>query len=108
MSKKSKKTVYVTTQLPPKYKKLAAKAGFALWSGESWAPPNACIDWASLYDKEMKLYTELLIKKCFKAAQECIDNNDNWNAQLDALWDAKEEFLKGFDKLKQDKEDAEE
>lgn len=98
MSKKSKKTVYTNTQLPPKYKKLAAKAGFALWQGESWAPPNACIDWASLYDKEMKLYTELLIKKCFKAVEDVLLLSTD---ELDSI---KKEMLKGFDKLKQDKE----
>lgn len=42
-------------------KRLAKKAGFCFWNGESWAPPNAEIDWSCIYDKEFQKYTELLL-----------------------------------------------
>lgn len=35
-----------------KYRKLAKKAGFAVWGEESWRPVGVTIDWSSEYSDE--------------------------------------------------------
>ena len=49
-----------------KLKKLAEQAGFIIWADEPWKPPGAVIDWSSNYDKDFKIFCELLIRECAK------------------------------------------
>lgn len=43
---------------------LAEKAGFIMWSDETWKPKGATIDWACNYDKELRRFTKLVEAEC--------------------------------------------
>ncbi len=45
--------------MKPRYQKLAAEAGFALWGDESWNPGDV-VDWSSSYDAELERFGELI------------------------------------------------
>ena len=51
------------TTLTPAQQKLAKKAGFVFWGNEDYGPGPGHIDWASNYDKELRKYSRLLVKK---------------------------------------------
>ena len=46
--------------------KLAHKAGFVIWSDESWGPGKGRIDWSSNYSQEYENLVQLVVKSCIK------------------------------------------
>lgn len=92
---KTDKVAYQSNKLPKPFKKLAKKAGFIFWGDESWKPKDAQIDWAAIYDKELKLYTENVIKEIFKRLQEQAGVNDYQQEVLDCI---EADYLSGFTK----------
>ena len=46
--------------------KLARKAGFCMWSDETWRPEGAVVDWAAQYDEELELFAMLIVDKAIK------------------------------------------
>ena len=63
-------------------KQLALDAGFVFWNDEPWGPasavPSDCIDWSSNYDKELLLYTDLIIQMC---ADHIMDSSDRYRKE---------------------------
>lgn len=51
-----------------KIKELLEGAGFCLWDGEPWAPPNALVDWNSDYTTEFNDFVIDLITECANVA----------------------------------------
>jgi hypothetical protein len=49
-----------------KIKDFAKKAGFVMWSNETWGPGAGHIDWAGPYDKELEKFYELVVRECAK------------------------------------------
>ena len=100
MSKKAKRTQYVSNTLPDYLLKLAKKSDFCMWQHEKHKPEGATIDWSCQYDKEMKLYSEMLIKRVCKEIRDEIEMwaSDKQTA-LDCVDDVKSNLLAGFDKL---------
>lgn len=109
MSKRSKRTEYVSNTLPKPLLKLAKKSDFCMWTDESWKPEGASIDWSCQYDKEMKLYSEMLIQKCFKKARQALQDELEFssipgsqaNYLVLSLLDAERDMLEGFEQVEQ-------
>lgn len=103
MSKKAKRTQYVSNTLPDYLLKLAKKSDFCMWNQEKWKPEGATIDWSCQYDKEMKLYSEMLIKRVCKEIRDEIEMwaSDKQTA-LDCVDDVKSNLLADFDKVNQE------
>ena len=59
-------------------RELAEKAGFVLWGDEMWGPGKGNIDWSSNYDKELLLYTDLVIQMC---ADHIMDSSDRYRKE---------------------------
>lgn len=91
------KKKYLTNALPEDFKRLAKKAGFCFWNNESWKPVGAQIDWANAYDKELKVYTEKVIKVVFDSIKKEIVLTDYQAEIIDCV---KSELLEGFKKEK--------
>ena len=103
MSKKAKRTQYVSNTLPDYLLKIAKKADFCMWQHEAHKPEGATIDWSCQYDKEMKLYSEMLIKKVLKVVQTELDRNGLMTYD-EVIDDVKKRFLIGFAKAQRQKE----
>ena len=55
-------------------RQLFKKAGFYLWSNESWKPKGAVIDWAANYDKEiLKLIQLVREEERFNRSQDALN-----------------------------------
>ena len=62
-----------------KIKKLAEKAGFAMWEDEHWNRGDI-VDWNCRYDEELEKFAKLIAEECASmAAQSILDefNVDN-------------------------------
>ena len=49
-----------------KAKALVKEAGFVFWKNESWGPGKGNIDWSCGYDKELEVYTKLVVQETVK------------------------------------------
>jgi hypothetical protein len=90
-----------------KIKKLVRKAGFCMWSDETWRPEGAVVDWAADYDKELELFAMMIVAKGIKKIEKNImqmektmfvdGTNDYMSGQVLGLLYAKEYLENMFD-----------
>lgn len=60
-----------------KFKLLAEKSGFMMWSNEPWRPEDATVDWAAQYDSELEKFAELIVRECVQVVDEMADPEDS-------------------------------
>ena len=61
---------------------LAEKAGFMIWADEDWNPGDV-IDWSARYDKELELYSKMLIEQCMQIADRTFFNSNGLTPSLE-------------------------
>ena len=68
---------------------LAEKAGFVFWGSEEWKPEGTVIDWSCDYSEDLKIYTELIIRKCIEI---CEKGTNTQTTSFGASQDIKNHF----------------
>jgi hypothetical protein len=56
---------------------LLKDSDFCFWEDEHWGPGRDNIDWGPDYDKEMKLFIELLVNECAKIVDDAIVHGED-------------------------------